>query len=102
MAQVATKKPQRNTKVVENELVSSIVRNLTIEEFKEDLGIKSFEVVQGPNGRFMSSRGKSIGAVGKNYDGDLPKQIIQLDTDDGELFILCNRGENNYSVVETL
>jgi len=107
MATTAVKPGTKRTTVTANEPVtttneSSIVRNLSVEEFKEDLGIRSFEVVEGPNGRFMSSRGKSIGAVGKNYDSSLPKQVIVLDTDSGELFILCNRGESNYSVVETL
>lgn len=75
--------------------------NLTIQEFKDELGIKSFEVVEGPNGRFMSSKGKSLGPVGKKTDLNEGLQIIYSENDG--LYILCNRGNGgDYTVLATI
>lgn len=96
----------KNTKVGVTQAVtptSEIISNLTIGEFKADLGITEVQVVEGPNGRFMSSKGKSIGTVGKNTDLSQPLQVIVLQTDEGDVFILCNQGTGgDYNTVATL
>lgn len=75
--------------------------NLSIQEFKDEQGIKSFEVVEGPNGRFMSSRGVSLGPVGKKTDLEEELQVIYSEKDD--LYILCNRGNgDDYKVIATI
>ena len=76
---------------------------MTINEFKAELGIVEFQVVEGPNGRFLSSKGKSVGTVGKDTDLKEPLQIMVIDTEDGELAILCNQGTGGeYETVATL
>lgn len=94
---------QKNVPTPPADFKSEILGNLTIEEFKEEFGIGSFQVVEGPNGRFMSSKGKSIGAVGKDTDLEEELQIIELKTEKGNIYVLCNRGNGgDYAVVKTL
>ena len=78
--------------------------NYTVQEFKDLMGIGSFEVLKHKtNGKmFMGSKGKSIGAVSRSVNLAKEVQVIEIIGDGGEpLFILCNRGEgSNYEGVK--
>lgn len=98
--QPVASKGKQNSKTQD---VSPILRNLTINEFKAELGVVEVQVVEGPNGRFLSSKGKSVGTVGTNTDLKEPLQVMIIDTEEGELAILCNQGTGgDYATVATL
>lgn len=83
---------------------SGILRNMTVADFKQELGLSKLQVIEGPNGKFLSNGVKSVGTVAKEYDPTAEKQIIEIKGDDGQnVFILCNVGNNDdYTVEETL
>lgn len=85
---------------------NDILANYTVEEFKESLGIASFEVLRHKTtgNMFLASKGGSIGTVSHKIDWKKDLQVIEIaDRDGGEnVFILCNRGSNNYETIKTL
>jgi hypothetical protein len=85
---------------------NDILNNFTVAEFKEMLGIASFEVLKHKTlgTMFLASKGGSIGTVSHKIDWKKELQVIEIaDRDGGEnVFILCNRGSNNYETFKTL
>lgn len=82
-----------------------IVGNYTVAEFKELMGITTFEVLKHKTKgtRFMASQGGSIGTVARKIDLSKALQVIELVGEEGDpVYILCNRGEGNYEVEATL
>jgi len=84
-----------------------IVANLTINQFKLDFGIKSFEVKQNPDtGALCMYDGVNVlGATGKKYDADLAAedlQIIKIEDEGEDVYVLTKRGSGGISDWDTL
>lgn len=87
----------------------TITGNFSVDQFKSEMNVATFEVKENPNSGKLCMYGDNIsviGAVGVSFEPNAKKdelQVILLTTDEGqEIYILCKRGTGGISDWKTV